>query len=227
VSTVLITGSSRGIGLGLARAYAARGWRVIATCRSPGTADQLAAMEGEVSVQALDVTDTASIAQLAESLAGTPIDLLINNAGIGGAAVGLGNMDLDRWRLVLETNLLGPAKVVDAFLPHVRAGTGRKIVNISSTLGSIARASGGNYAYRSSKAALNMTMRAIARDLVDEGIICVLLSPGIVDTHFTRGGRMPKIPVEESVAGLLRVIDGLTRADAGAFLRYTGDIVEW
>lgn len=228
--SVLITGSSRGIGLELARRYAALGWRVYATCRTPSAAqalNELASLHAHLTVHALDVTDARSIEALAASLLGQPVDLLINNAGIGGSAVTLGAIDLVRWRSVLETNVLGPTKIVDAFVPHLLAGALRKVVNISSTLGSIARSSGGNYAYRSSKAALNMVMRSMALDLAPQGIIVVLMSPGIVDTDFTRGGRMPKISVQDSVAGLMTMIDRLTPEHAGTFLRYSGETVEW
>ncbi|MBL8644696.1 MAG: SDR family oxidoreductase [Rhodospirillaceae bacterium] len=228
--TVLITGSSRGIGLEFTRAYAAKGWQVLATCRKPVQADALqalAAAHKNISLHALDVADEASITALAAALQGQPIDLLINNAGIGGAGVELGALDLNRWRTLFDTNVLGPAKLTDLLLPNLLAGNGRMVVSISSTLGSIARSSGGNYAYRSTKAALNMTMRSMALDLAPRGIVSVLMSPGIVDTDFTRGGRMPKIPVGDSVAGMMRVIEGLKPEQAGQFLRYSGETVEW
>lgn len=228
--TVLVTGSSRGIGLEFARRYAALGWDVLATCRTPSAAadlQQLALQNAKVKVLALDVVSETSIAALVQALNGAAIDLLINNAGIGGAGIELGAMDLPRWRTLFETNVLGPAKLTDALLPNVLAGSLRKVVSVSSTLGSIARSTGGNYAYRSSKAALNMTMRSMALDLIKQGVISVLMSPGIVDTDFTRGGRMPKIPVQDSVSGMMGVIDALKSEHAGQFLRYSGETVEW
>lgn len=227
--TVLITGASRGIGLELARQYAARGARVVATCRTPATATALLEIAGapRVVVEPLDVTDDAQIEALAARLKGQSIDVLINNAGVGSAGAGLGTLDYDVWRQVMDTNLYGPVKLTEALLPNLLAGEGRKAVAISSSLGSITGTRGGNYPYRTSKAALNMAMRSMAMDLRDQGITVALLSPGIVDTDFTRGARMPKIPVEVSAAGLIDTIDRLDPSDAGTFVRYNGETVDW
>lgn len=228
--TVLITGASRGIGLELARQYAARGAQVIATCRTPATASallEIAAHAAHVTIEPLDVANDAQIADLAGRLQGRGIDVLINNAGVGSAGAGLGTLDYDVWRRVMDTNLYGPVKLTEALLPNLLAGEGRKAVAISSSLGSIAGTRGGNYPYRTSKAALNMAMRSMAMDLRDQGVTVALLSPGIVDTDFTRGARMPKIPVEVSAAGLIDTIDRLGPDDAGAFARYNGETVDW
>jgi NAD(P)-dependent dehydrogenase (short-subunit alcohol dehydrogenase family) len=229
--TVLITGASRGIGLELARQYTARGWQVLATCRSPETASslqQLAEGPNPPTIHQLDVTDPASISALAAALRGTPIDVLLNNAGIGGGRpAALGALDYARWQLVMETNLYGPVRTIEAFLPHVEASEQRKIIAISSSLGSTSTTTGGNYLYRTSKAALNMALRSIARDLASRGVLVALLSPGIVDTDFTRGAQMPKISPETSASGLIATIEALTEADAGNFLRHNGQTVAW
>lgn len=237
---ILITGASRGIGLALTKEYSARGWDVLAACRTPDQAEALQALasqpNGNVTAHRLDVVDHGSIDALAETLAGTPIDVVCNNAGIGGgpaAQAGAqwgaqsGGVDFERWRLVLETNLLGAMKTALAFLPHVEAGAQKKIVSISSSLGSISATRGGNYAYRSSKAALNMAMRSLAMDLKKHGIIVGLLSPGIVDTDFTRGARVEKISAEESARGLAGIIDALTLEQSGDFIRHSGETVPW
>jgi NAD(P)-dependent dehydrogenase (short-subunit alcohol dehydrogenase family) len=237
MASVLITGASRGIGLELARQYAARGLRVFAACRNPETAEALHALAGSaagLSIHRLDATDHPSIDALAEALRGEPIDILVNNAGIGRPFMDLASgMDYPHWRQVMETNVYGPVKIALAFLAHVEASAQKKIVSMSSTLGSIARAyggpfgGGGNYAYRSSKAALNMAMRALAHDLKPRGIICTLLSPGLVDTDFIKGSGQKGIPVEESVEGLLAVIDGLTLDDSAKWIRYSREEVPW
>ena len=230
METVLITGASRGIGLELARQYAARGSRVLATCRAPATADklmELAAAAPHVSISPLDVTSHDQIDALTASLQGAPIDLLINNAGVGSAGAALGALDYDLWRRVMDTNLYGPVKLTEALLPNLIAGQGRKTLAISSSLGSISGTRGGNYPYRTSKAALNMAMRSMAMDLREQGVTVALLSPGVVDTDFTRGARMPKVPVEVSAAGLIETIDRLGPDDAGTFIRYNGETVAW
>ena len=227
MTTTLITGASRGIGLELTRQCAAMGWTVIATCRDPAGAEALNAIPGDVIVHALDVTDHGQIDALAARLAGTPIDVLINNAGIGGRGATLGALDYATWREVLEVDLVGPVKMTEAFLPHVLAGQGRKIVALGSSLGSISATKGGNYFYRTAKAGLNMAMRSIAMDLAPQGVIVALLSPGVVDTDFTRGARMPKIAVEDSAAGLIAQIEALGPDQAGAFIRYNGETVAW
>jgi len=226
---ILITGANRGLGLALAQEYAARGWRVRATCRQPADADALKALaqNPQVSVHKLDVAAHDTIDALAAELEGEAIDVLCNNAGIGGGGKGLGELDYEHWAHVIAVNVLGAVKVSEAFLPHVRAGSEKKVVAISSSLGSISTTRGGNYAYRSSKAALNMAMRSLAMDLKESGVIATLLSPGIVDTDFTRGARMPKISAAESAAGLADTIARLGPDDAGAFIRYNSDVVPW
>lgn len=227
---ILITGASRGLGFALAKEYAARNWRVRATCRSPSEAAALNALAQtlpNLSVHAIDVSEHDTIEALAAALDGEGIDVVCNNAGIGGGGKEIGALDYAHWRYVLEVNLLGAVKVSESFLPHILRGAEKKIVAISSSLGSISTTRGGNHAYRTSKAALNMAMRSMAMDLKDRGVIVAPLSPGIVDTDFTRGARMPKISAEESARGLADTIARLTLNDGGAFIRYNGDSVPW
>lgn len=228
--TLLVTGASRGIGLELCRQYAVIGWSVIATARDPADAAGLQALAKEhrnVRLEALDVTDGPGVDRLAAKLAGTPIDLLINNAGISGGVTKLGELDYAVFEKVMATNYIGAVKMTEAFLEHVAKSELKRIVCISSTMGSIARTVGGVYAYRASKAAMNMAMRSIARDLAPRGIYVGIISPGLVDTDFTRTQDTPKISVQESVAGLMRMIETLDAKTSGEFLRYSGETVPW
>lgn len=231
--SVLITGASRGIGFALAREYAQREWRVIATCRNPETADALQALAEEyenIVIERLDVTNFAQVDELAARYVNTTIDVLLNNAGISGGAAAqqFGNLDYDVYRLVLEVNVLGPLKVTEAFLPSVAASKQKKVVNISSAQGSITRNRGSWPFYRSSKSALNMVTNTLAIDLRDQGIIFGLITPGWVRTDFTRGREGPgMIDPDRSAAAVVGVIDGLTLEDSGKFLRQTGESLGW
>jgi NAD(P)-dependent dehydrogenase (short-subunit alcohol dehydrogenase family) len=235
--TVLITGANRGLGLELARQYAADGWRVLACSRQPD-AEALDAIEqehGDVSRHALEVTDAASIAALASSLHGTAVDVLLNVAGVmhrravateGSARAAFGGFDYDDWTRVLAVNVLAPVRVAEAFLEHVAASDQRKIVTLSSELGSIgANETGGLYAYRSSKAAVNAVMKSMAIDLAPRGIIAVPMHPGWVRTDM--GGPKAPLSAEESASGMRRVIAGLTLDDSGRFLQYDGEELPW
>ena len=167
-ATWLITGASRGIGLELTRQVQFRGNTVIATCRDPKSNRELRDLD--IAVKKLDVLDGASVQALAESLNGTPIDVLVNNAGIGGGRARLTELDYGKMNECFATNTLGPLRVTAALLPNLRAGERRLVANITSRMGSIAdNTSGGSYAYRTSKAALNMANRSMAHELGADG----------------------------------------------------------
>ncbi|HTI67857.1 MAG TPA: SDR family oxidoreductase [Caulobacteraceae bacterium] len=223
--TALITGASRGIGLGLTRAFCARGWSVVATCRDPAGAAELQALG--VRVEPLDVTDFAAVDALAARLKGVAVDALVANAGIAHRDTALGSLDYAAWRRVLETNLIAPVKLAEAFLDHVLASDQRKIVGISSSLASVAATNGGNLFYRTSKTALNMAYRTLAMELQPRGATVVTLSPGYVDTDLTRDMGGAKVSVETSAQGLVRAIEALTPRDTGRFFRYTGETIPW
>jgi NAD(P)-dependent dehydrogenase (short-subunit alcohol dehydrogenase family) len=226
VPTVLITGANRGIGLTFARSYAADGWRVHACCRAPERAGDLKGLAGDIEIHRCDVTDKTQVASLARALDYEPIDLLINNAGVIGNRRGLGEIDYETWIEVLKVNTLAPLRVAEHFLPHLGSGQQKKIVTISSRMGSIVEnTSGGHYLYRSSKAALNMVMKSLAVDVADKGLTVVVMHPGWVRTDM--GGPDALIDTEESVAGMRRVIDGLTPADNGKFYNYDGQEFGW
>jgi NAD(P)-dependent dehydrogenase (short-subunit alcohol dehydrogenase family) len=231
--TVLITGSSRGIGLELARQYAERGWQVIATCRTPAKAADLQAIAADhdnLVVERLDVTDFEEVDALAAKYAERPIDVLLNNAGISGGSENqeFGNYQFEVYYQVHAVNVVGPLKMAEAFIEHVRASEQKKIINITSTQGSIARNFGGNVFYRSSKSALNMAMNTLAIELKKEGITVGLVSPGFVKTDFTRGLDLPiMITPEESAASVISVIDDYGFEKTGMFIRHTNEEAPW
>jgi NAD(P)-dependent dehydrogenase (short-subunit alcohol dehydrogenase family) len=180
-----------------------------------------------VKVLPLDVTSDDSVKALAKELAGTPIDVLINNAGVGGGSnIGISKVDFELMKPAFDINALGPLRVTQALLPNLRAGERRTIVSITSRMGSIADNSEGDwYAYRASKAALNMFSKNLALELAPEGFICVVMHPGWVRTRM--GTDKAPLSVEESVSHMMRVIGNLSVGDTGQFLNYTGDLLPW
>lgn len=232
--TVLLTGASRGLGLEFARQYLADGWRVIATCRNPDQAGELQALSGpgELLVESLDVTDAAAIDALAGRYA-EPIDLLLNNAGIIGPLPfpehihrqHFGSLDYDLWLDVFRTNTLGPVRLAEAFVEQVAASEQKKIVSLSSTVGSISERDTPAFAYATSKTALNKAMTLLASLLRERGIIVALLCPGYVKTRMDFGTAEIEIP--DSVSGMRRLIAGFDIGDSGSFTRYNGERIAW
>jgi NAD(P)-dependent dehydrogenase (short-subunit alcohol dehydrogenase family) len=222
--TVLITGANRGIGLEYARQFAAKGYHVIGTTRDPADAKDLSAVADRV--EPLDVTDAASVTALAQRLRGVPIDILVNNAGMFDRRdVTVDKVDFAMMEQTLAVNTLGPLRVTQALLPNLRAGKRHAIVNMSSELGSIEQSSGRWYAYRTSKAALNQVNRTLSAELAPEGFICVVLHPGWVRTDM--GGSAATYAPQESVAGLIAVIEKLEPADNGRFYDFKGTAIPW
>jgi NAD(P)-dependent dehydrogenase (short-subunit alcohol dehydrogenase family) len=219
---VLVTGANRGIGLEFARQYAADGWEVIATVREPEAAGELGSLG--VRVEPLDMCDFAALAAFPESLGATPLDLFIANAGVSKAKWIRSEGDAADWQEVHAVNAVAPTLLAELLLPRVEAADGR-MAAISSQMGSIADSSGGYIAYRSSKAALNAAWRALALGWRDRDVTLLLLHPGWVQTDM--GGPQAPLPVEESVAGMRRVIAGLPRRASGAFVDYRGAPVAW
>lgn len=243
--TVLITGAGRGLGLEMARQYAADGWQVIGTVRDPERAADLAALAagegGRIRIERLDVTDHGTIDALAQQLrapdgAPLPIDVLINSAGTMGsgnfAQQGLafgrfGKSDFPDWEYVFRVNVIGPMKMAEAFVQHVAASGQRRLVALSSIIGSIAKNEiGGLYAYRATKAALNAVMRSLAIDLGRKHkIVAAPIHPGWVRTEM--GGPRADLDPETSVAGIRQVIAGLEADKAGRFWMYDGTELPW
>ncbi len=224
--TVLVTGANRGLGLEFARQYAADGWRVIACCRSPGDAPALKKLGRKVEIHALDVASQDSIQHLAKALKGTPIDVLINNAGLHADRRAFGETDVALWKTILAVNTIAPVQVLAALLENVAFSAQKKVVNISSKVGSIGDGpSGGSYAYRTSKTALNMAMVNAAHELRNHGITILLLHPGWVQTDM--GGPNATVSIEQSITGMRRVIDKATQAETGHFYDYAGRQIPW
>ena len=220
----VVTGANRGLGLELCRQLKQAGAHVIGTARDPQGAIDLRALE--IRVEALDVADAESVAAFAQRLGDTSVDLLINNAGVGGAGEGISELDIDDAERKFQINSLGPIRVTQALMPHLRRGKGRKIAHVSSRTGSISdNGEGGYYGYRISKAALNMFNRSLAVELVGQGFVCVVLHPGWVRTQM--GGSSAPQSTEASARGLLRIIGRLRRQDTGRFFDYTGVEIPW
>lgn len=220
-STVLITGSNRGIGLSLAENYAEQGWNVVATCRKPDKATDLISLKEKydnVNIEQLDVTSQKQINALAEKYKGIPIDVLLNNAGILGDIRDqvFGALNEETFEQVFAVNTLAPLKVSEAFVEHVSLSEQKKIVSMTSGLGSMQITANQSYFYfyRMSKAALNMAVVAMNASLRNQGIISALIAPGQVDTKLLEesGYRGPnKITPDESAKSLIRIIDSLSQ----------------
>ncbi len=233
--TVLITGSNRGLGLEWTKQYAAKGWNVIATCRTPERADALQALASEqenVTIERLDVLNHVMIDALSDKYKDQPIDVLLNNAGMSGSPSPtqvFGKLDAFEFDRYMRTNAWGPLRVAQGFIQQVKASKQKKIIAMASLAGSFGAKSGGVtglYYYKSSKAALNMIMANLARELEKDGVIVTTLSPGIVDTQdqIPEGVTFPGlVAIEESISGLINVIDGLSVEDTGKFYRYNGE----
>ena len=226
--TVLVTGANRGLGLEFVRQYAAEGWTVHACCRDPGAAKALEAVKGDITIHGLDVGDRASVTALARALKSTPIDVLINNAGVyGGDRDGqtFGKVDDGAWDACLRTNALGPLMVTEALIDNVARGASKVIACVTSKMGSMAdNTSGGAYIYRASKAALNAVIVSLARDLKGRATV-IAFHPGWVQTDM--GGRGAPIKPPESIAGMRKVIAGAKPSDSGRFLNYDGASIPW
>lgn len=230
MSTVLITGANRGLGLEFVRQYQADGWDVIACCRDPDRAEALSGLG--VRVEALDVVDPGSVGRLAERLDGQPIDLLVNNAGTSGDRAGrvFGQATRDDFAETVTINGFGPLAVTQGLIGNLKAaakaGGSATVAVISSKMGSMAdNGSGGAYVYRASKAAANAVGVSLARDLLDDGILTVILHPGWVRTDM--GGPNGLIDAPESVTGMRRVIAGTSRDTVGRFFDYKGQEIPW
>ena len=229
MATVLITGTNRGIGLELVRRYLHEGWQVYACCRNPQTADELRALTADnpLSIHALDLLDESSIEVLKQDLQGKPLDLLVNNAGMGGDKnrQSLGNMDYRAWLNMLQVNTLGPLRVMEALLDNLLAGEQKHVVTISSALASIAHQQGYMLAYSSSKTAVNSVMKSLSCVLEDQGVRVNVLSPGWVRTEM--GGPEAELTAKQSAGRIYQNIASLDAQDTGLFLDHDGHIIAW
>ncbi|PTM41988.1 SDR family oxidoreductase [Bosea sp. 124] len=228
--TWIITGANRGIGLAITMELLRRGDHVVAAARNPwgGALAELAAEHPAALMPLeLDVTSDASVAAAKAALDGRPIDVLLNNAGVYGPRdrQSAFAMDFDAWRDVFEVNVYAPLRIAQAFLPNVEAGAGRKIATISSRMGSIGSNPSGNITYRSSKAAVNMTMVLFGNAVRERGVTQLLFHPGWVRTDMGGGGA--DIAPSESAAGLIATIDASGMGETNSFRTWQGETIPW
>ncbi|MBT8423216.1 MAG: SDR family oxidoreductase [Gammaproteobacteria bacterium] len=234
---ILVTGANRGLGFEFTKQYAARGAKVIATARSPERADALNALAKDnpnIVVEQLDVTDHAAIEALAAKYEGTPVDLLLNNAGIGGGIENqfFGKMNYDTFDKVMDVNVKGPMKMCEEFRKHVQNSTLKKMVTVSSSQGSIGSVrSPLLYWYRASKSAVNMCMVNLAYQMQRKKVIVGLVTPGATATDFIPEPFRKQIEgiqtPEQATEDMMRNIDRFSLANTGTFFDYTGEIVPW
>lgn len=230
MATVLITGANRGIGLEFTTHFLKRGDRVLATCRSIDGAEALKELcftYPELVLLELDVAEAESIAAFPAKLQGEPIDIFINNAGVyGPRKAQFGQVDGQQWLDVLQVNSVAPLLLTQCLIENLRAGSVKKLVYITSKMGSIDdNGGGGQYIYRSSKTALNMVVKSLAIDLQPEGFVAAVLHPGWVQTDM--GGPNALIDTNTSVSGMMQVIDDLSPSQSGGFFNYDGSVIPW
>ena len=229
MAVILITGASRGIGLALTKTYAERRDTVLAAVRRSSDLSELESIAPSarkwIRTLTMDVTDPADIARARRELNDEPIDVLINNAGVSGPdhqdAL---SMDFEGLQETLEINAIAPLRVANAFIANIRAARG-KIVTLSSQMGSMQSTSSDALAYRVSKVAANRLMKGLASELKPMGVPVLIVHPGWVRTAM--GGPDAPLSPEQSAAGLIRLIDGLTLAKSGKFLAWNGKELAW
>lgn len=228
---LLITGTSRGIGLEMVRYSMERGWRVFACCRNPQQAESLlslAALAPErISVHIADMSELATLQALAYELRNEAIDMLINNAGIYGSDKNsFGEVDSAGWLQAFQINCIAPLKLAEALREQVAISDRKIIACLSSKMASMAdNGSGGSYIYRSSKAALNAVVKSMAVDLRPQGIKAVALHPGWVKTEM--GGSQAEISTRESVTRMFASLLALKMSDSGRFIDIDGSDIPW
>ena len=221
MTTYLVTGTNRGIGLEYCHQLKARGHEVIAVCRSPSP--ELDKLDIQIETD-VDLTSDAAVEKLVKRLNGKKIDALINNAGIV-ERISLDNLDFDSIRRQFEVNAIAPLRLTSALLPNLTSGS--KVVLMTSRMGSIDdNTSGGSYGYRMSKVALSMAGKSLAHDLKPREIAVAILHPGLVKTRMT-GFTDSGITTETSVKGLLARIEELNLDNTGTFWHSNGEILPW
>ena len=229
MSTVMIVGATRGIGLELAKQYAAEGNTVIACARDSGAAEQLDALSSSsdnISIEQLDVSDPASIEAAAANIGTGAIDTVIVVAGaVGGGRQSLDDLDIEEWHSSLNTNTIGPALVARAFKPNLLASGKGNFMILSSQLAASTWPMGGMYIYSTTKAAVCKVGQILSLDWAQDPIIVSVMHPGWVQTDM--GGPQAEITAEESASGIRNVVAGLTKEDSGNFYKWNGEIHPW
>ena len=230
MATVLITGTNRGIGLEFVKQFLAREDTVLATCRDMGSATELRQLKNDtrkLHIFELDVSSQKSMEDLTLQLAGHAIDIFINNAGVYGPRDStFGKVSANEWAKVLQVNAKAPMILTQLLIDNLRDGSDKKLLYITSKMGSIDdNKGGGSYVYRSSKAALNAVVKSISVDLRDSGYSVAVVHPGWVQTDM--GGPNALIDVTTSVSKMIDVIDNLNFHNSGSFFNYDGGIIPW
>ena len=230
MSTILVTGANRVIGLEFVQQYLERGAQVIATYREVGSSDALMGLSEESSALDtlnLDVASDESMKAFSAQLGSRPVDIFINNAGVYGPRdSNFGNVDEANWIPALRINTLAPLMLTQLIIENLRRGESKKLLYVTSKMGSIEdNKGGGSYVYRSSKAALNAVVKSISVDLANDGMRVALLHPGWVRTDM--GGPNALIDAKTSVSGMIQVIEGLDEPSSGGFFNYNGDRIPW
>lgn len=219
---VAIIGASRGIGLELVRQYAAEGWRVYATTRTPDSPGALGKLRGDIRIHHLDVRNDTHIARFADALSKVALDVLVHNAGVLKSR---GRASPEEISETMRVNAEAPIVTVSALLDSVIASDQKKVAVISSVQGSGRPRPSSPDLYGDSKGELNKRFRAIEPEWRGQGVTAVALHPGYVKTDMT--GQHAGITPTESVSGIRSLLSGLTPADSGRFLDYRGKDIAW
>ena len=230
MKNVLVTGANRGLGLGFVKNYLGKNVNVVATTRDLKSSKELLAIKekfpNNLKIFELDLLKESAGHTMSNFLGGRPIDILINNAGVGSTNQHFQAVSPKPWLEVLKVNLIAPLMVTQAIIDNVKKGSDKKIYFLSSQLGSIAdNTSGGMYIYRSSKTGLNQVVKSLSVDLKPQGITVVSLHPGWVKTDM--GGPNAPVSIDESIEGMMQVIYSTDIRDSGRFLNYDGKELPW
>lgn len=221
MDTYLITGIARGIGKAMAQDALARGHKVVGSTRD-GTCDW---SHENLSVLAFDVTDDASVKAAAAGYTGT-VDVLINNSGVFGPRnQNLADLDPAEMLKAMDVNIVGPFRVLQAFLPHLEKSKAGRVLVISSMMGRFSLASQGAAAYRASKAGANKLVQTFAHELRPKNIAIIACHPGWVRTDM--GGEGADIDAADSAKGLIDLAQNLTLEGTGCFMDWTGQRQDW
>ena len=230
MTDVLVTGANRGLGLGFVKNYLGKNINVVGTTRDLKSSKELMAIKerfpDNLEIFELDLLKESAGDSLANFLGERPIDILINNAGVGSTNQHFEAVSPKPWLEVLKVNLIAPLMITQSIINNVKKGSDKKIYFLSSQLGSIGdNASGGMYIYRSSKTGLNQVVKSLSVDLKPQGITVVSLHPGWVKTDM--GGPNAPVSIDESIEGMMQVIDSTDIRDTGRFLNYDGKELPW
>ena len=230
MKTILITGCNRGIGFEFVRQFSLMDINIIATYRNKSSSEELLSLaekSSNIALLELDVSSNQSIEEFVNSMSEKPIDIYINNAGMmGSGARTFGEVKGDRWLEVFNVNTVAPLLLTQKLFGNFLKGKDKKLVYVSSKVGSIGdNSGGGSYIYRSSKTALNQVVKSLSIDLNDQGFEVVAVHPGWVQTDM--GGPNAIIDVTTSVAGLINIITNLKGSDSGKFFNFDGQTIPW